>query len=102
MRESHDVFWERYQEQRKIKKQEFLERIQNTLEKIEGNISKNREKKSNAEEALERQVLVQQQREPQPEHELQDAGEHRVEDGVEQRELRHAVGHAAAAASAPQ
>ena len=43
------------------------------------------------EEGLERQVLIQQQRQPEPEDEFQDRGDDRVEKRVEDREPEHRV-----------
>ena len=50
-----------------------------------------RQQHDGAQERLERQVLVEQQREPEAQAELDDARDHRVEDRVEQREARDLV-----------
>ena len=50
-----------------------------------------RQQHDRTQERLERQMAVQQQREPQAEHELQDAGDDRVDKRVEQRQQRHRV-----------
>jgi hypothetical protein len=52
VRESHDLFWGAYKEQRERKQQEYRDRIRGKLERIEANITMNQEKRNNAVDAL--------------------------------------------------
>jgi hypothetical protein len=54
VRATHDNFWGRCKQERERRQQAFREKVDAALERLEGNINKNEERKANSEEALAR------------------------------------------------